>query len=118
MRRMFVLASVMTSVLLGTMSPAHATVMPMSILVTKIDPTSEPAMLDGILDATIAARAHTTQVALAPSSLAARPSASGPDDEAFPALLTVAAEPSTLLLVGTGVAGLAGMVRRRLARRR
>jgi hypothetical protein len=88
----------------------------MSILITANDPTSEPTMRDGILDATLAVRADTIEVAS--GTLAAVPSASSTDDDAFPALLTVAAEPSTLLLVGTGVAGLAGMVRRRLIRRR
>jgi len=132
MRRMLEAATVMTMMLVGTIVPVGATVMPMSILVTKTDPTSEPETLAGILDGTIAAGAHATTMALgvdrleiggvtsvlAPSSLASVPLASDRDDEAFPAFLTVAAEPSTLLLVGTGVAGLAGMVRRRLARRR
>src|SRR5262245_49353359 len=132
MRRMFDVATVMTIMLLGTFVVAHATAMPMSILVTKIDPTSGPAMLDGVLDATLAPGAHAAPEVfgldrieiggvmhpLAPSSLVSVPPASISDDEALPARLTVAAEPSTLLLVGTGVAGLAGMVRRRLARRR
>ncbi|PYO02295.1 MAG: hypothetical protein DMD91_04620 [Candidatus Rokuibacteriota bacterium] len=97
MKRVLVVAGAVVVMLTGAVTPAHAT--------TATYSTSSP------LDVELRVIDEPTSVSLdqAPPS---------PNHDRAPRTsMKAATPPSMLLLVGTGLTGLAGMVRRRLARR-
>ena len=144
MRRSLVVAGALAVMLMGAVVPAQATTVTdaaMSsfdvendsvLLIAQTDPSSGTENTADILDGTISEDSNQSEVdyrlahvgiggavyeieSVSPDLI---PSSSNHDEAPRPAGITAATPPpSMLLLVGTGLTGLAGMLRRRLARR-
>jgi len=103
-----VVAGVVAVTLTGAMAPAHATMT--SSTTTSLDVESDPV--------TLMARTAPTSSDVELKSVAQDLAPASTHDASRQSSMTTATPPpSMLLLVGTGLTGLAGMVRRRLARR-
>ena len=107
--RWLVVAGVVAVTLTGAMTPAHATTMTSSTT-TSLDVESDPVTLM----ARTAPPSSDVELKSVAQDLAP---ASNHEASRQSSMTTATPPPSMLLLVGTGLTGLAGMVRRRLARR-
>jgi microcystin-dependent protein len=107
--RWLVVAGVVAVTLTSAMAPAHATT-PTSSITTSLDVESDPVTL-------VARMAATSSDVELERFAQGRAPATNHDASRQSSMTTATPHPSMLLLVGTGLTGLAGMVRRRLARR-
>jgi hypothetical protein len=124
MRRVRVVTSALAVMLLGVVLPAHATTVTNSTSGSlDVEPdhvidTSGDRRPDDVEYRVVRLEIGGAMFELEGVSLGPGQPSSPKDELAPPASITAATPPpSMLLLVGTGLAGLAGLVRRRLVRR-
>ncbi len=108
--RWLVAVGVMAVALMGATAPAHATTQTFSAA-SSLDVESDQVRLV-VQMAPVSSDLERESLAL---ELA--PPTASQDASRQSSMMTATPPPSVLLLVGTGLTGLAGMVRRRLARR-